>query len=76
MVVSLFTVRIVLQALGQVDYGLYNVVGGIVVMFSFLSHVLSSASQRFFAFELGRDDIGRLSRIYSIILMQIGRAHV
>lgn len=69
MVVSLFTVRIVLQALGQVDYGLYNVVGGIVVMFSFLSHVLSSASQRFFAFELGRDDIGRLSRIYSIILM-------
>lgn len=44
MVVSLFTVRIVLQALGQVDYGLYNVVGGIVVMFSFLSHVLSSAS--------------------------------
>lgn len=72
MVVSLFTVRIVLQALGQVDYGLYNVVGGIVVMFSFLSHVLSSASQRFFAFELGRDDIDRLSRIYSIILILYG----
>jgi O-antigen/teichoic acid export membrane protein len=69
MIVSLFTVRIVLQALGQVDYGLYNVVGGIVVMFSFLSHVLSSASQRFFSFELGRGDTIRLSRIYSIILM-------
>ena len=72
MAVSLFTVRIVLQALGQVDYGLYNVVGGIVVMFSFLSHVLSSASQRFFAFELGRDDTDQLSRIYSIILMLYG----
>ena len=72
MVVSLFTVRIVLQALGQVDYGLYNVVGGIVVMFSFLSHVLSSASQRFFAFELGRNDTDRLSRIYSIILILYG----
>ena len=72
MVVSLFTLRIVLQALGQVDYGLYNVVGGIVVMFSFLSHVLSSASQRFFAYELGRDDIDRLSRIYSIILILYG----
>lgn len=72
MLVSLFTVRIVLQALGQVDYGLYNVVGGIVVMFSFLSHVLSSASQRFFAFELGRDDTDRLSRIYSIVLILYG----
>ncbi len=72
MAVSLFTVRIVLQALGQIDYGLYNVVGGIVVLFSFLSHVLSSASQRFFAFELGRNDNNRLSNIYSIILMLYG----
>ena len=51
--VSLFTVRVILDVLGTVDYGLYNVVGGVVMMFSFLSGTMASASQRYFSFELG-----------------------
>lgn len=67
--VSLFTVRVVLDTLGVVDYGLYNVVGGIVAMFTFLSSTLSSASQRFFAFELGRDNSQQLKKIFSVTLV-------
>lgn len=48
--VSLYTVRIVLNVLGAEDYGIYNVVGGVVTMFSFLTSTMVSASQRFFAF--------------------------
>jgi len=66
--VSLYTVRIVLDALGAVDYGLYNVVGGIVVMFSFLSNTMASASQRFFAFELGKKDYAQLKKTFSMTM--------
>ena len=66
MLVSLYATRVVLQALGEEDYGIYNVVGGIVVMFAFLSRVLASASQRYFAFELGRNDLQRLKQVFSI----------
>jgi len=66
MLVTLYTVRIVLNTLGVVDYGIYNVVGGIVVMFSFLSSTMSTASQRFFAFELGREDYLQLKRTFSM----------
>jgi O-antigen/teichoic acid export membrane protein len=68
MAVSLFTVRLVLNTLGVVDYGIYNVVGGIVVMFSFLSSTMTSASQRFFAFELGRSDMVQLKRTFSLTI--------
>ena len=68
MAVSLFTVRVVLSTLGVVDYGIYNVVGGIVVMFSFLSGTMASASQRFFAFELGRNDTVQLKRTFSLTI--------
>jgi O-antigen/teichoic acid export membrane protein len=64
--VSLYTVRIVLNTLGVEDYGIYNVVGGIVVMFSFLSNTMASASQRFFAFELGRKDYDQLKKTFSM----------
>ncbi|RYF23466.1 MAG: lipopolysaccharide biosynthesis protein, partial [Flavobacteriales bacterium] len=66
MAVSLYTVRVVLNTLGVEDYGIYNVVGGIVTTFSFLSSTMASASQRFFAFELGRKDYVRLKNIFSI----------
>jgi len=69
MVISLFTVRIVLQTLGVEDYGIYNVVAGIVVMFSFLSNTMASSSQRYFAFELGKEDYLRLKKVFSISLM-------
>lgn len=69
MLVSLYIVRILLAALGQEDYGLYNVIGGIVVMFSFLTHVLSSASQRFFAYDIGQGNYNQLSKTYSTIIL-------
>lgn len=68
MVVSLFTVRVILSVLGEEDYGIYNVVGGIVLMFSFLSRTLASASQRYFAYEIGRKDEIKLSETFDITL--------
>lgn len=69
MFVSLFTVRVVFNTLGTVDYGIYNVVGGVVAMFSFLSGTMAAASQRFFAFELGRKDFIKLKKIFSMTIM-------
>ena len=69
MLISLYVSRVVLKVLGEDDYGIYNVVGGVVVMFSFLSRTLASASQRYFAFELGRGDHEKLNRIFNINLL-------
>ena len=69
MLVSLYTVRVVLNVLGDVDYGIYNVVGGIVVMFAFLSRTLASASQRYFAFELGRKNYKKLNDVFCITVL-------
>lgn len=65
MFVSLYTTRIVLRSLGVVDYGVYNVVGSTVAMFSVLSGSLSSAISRFVTFELGRGDMDKLKRVFS-----------
>lgn len=66
--VSLFTVRVVLDTLGEVDYGLFNVVGGIVTMFSFLSGTMASASQRFFSFEIGLNNIQQLKKTFAMTM--------
>ena len=66
--VSLYTVRVVLNTLGAIDYGIYNVVGGVVAMFSFLSGTMASASQRFFAFELGRKNYEQLKKTFSMTM--------
>lgn len=55
-IVTLYTSRIVLLALGLSDFGIYNVVGGVVAMFSFISASMQTATQRFLSFELGRKD--------------------
>ena len=65
LVVSLYASRLVLQALGVEDYGIYNVVGGFVSMFSMISGSLSSASSRFLTFELGRNDESRLQQMFA-----------
>lgn len=64
MVISLYTVRVILNALGATDYGIYNVVGGIVLMFNFLTSSLVSTSQRFFAYILGCNDKQKLSQYF------------
>lgn len=65
MLVSLYTSRVILQALGVDDYGIYNVVGGLVAMFSVLSGSLSAAISRFITFELGRENKGKLNTVFS-----------
>lgn len=65
MVVSLYTSRVVLDALGVEDYGIYNVVGGVVAMFSMLSGSLSAAISRFITFELGTGNKEKLARVFS-----------
>ena len=56
MVISLYTSRVILNALGVVDYGLYNVVGGVVTMFSMISSSLSTAIGRFLTYSLGKKE--------------------
>lgn len=68
MAVSFYTTRIVLKKLGIVDYGIYDVVGGVVMMFSFLNSSMSSATQRYLTFELGKGDKIRLGKIFSAAL--------
>lgn len=63
--VTLYTARIVIRTLGIDDYGIYNIIGGIVILFSFVNISLRSAIQRFISFELGKDDILGSHRIIS-----------
>lgn len=65
MLVSLYTSRIVLNILGVEDYGIYNVVGGFVAMFSLVSSSLSSSVSRFLTFELGKGNMKRLKRVFT-----------
>lgn len=64
MAVSLYTSRVVLNVLGVEDYGLYNVVGGFVAMFSFFNGAMAAATQRYLNFELGRGDASRLLQVF------------
>lgn len=73
MAVSLYTSRVVLHALGVEDYGIYNVVGTFVAMFSVLSGSLSAAISRFITFELGTGDKKKLMKVFSsAVTIQIG----
>ena len=68
MVVSLYTSRVVLNTLGVSDYGIYNVVGGIVTMFGFINSSMTSATQRYITFALGKGDISQLQKVFSTAL--------
>ena len=65
MLVSLFTSRVVLNTLGVEDYGIYNVVGGVVSMFSIISSSLSEAISRFIVVELAKGDFEKLRKTFS-----------
>ena len=64
MAVALFTSRVVLNTLGVEDYGVYNVVGGVVAMFGFINAAMSSATSRYITFALGRGDEGELRKVF------------
>ena len=67
--VSLYTIRVVLDVLGVEDYGIYNVVGGIVMFFSFLKGSMASATQRFFSYAIGESNADKLNKIFSVNLI-------
>lgn len=77
MAVSLYTSRVVLNALGVEDFGIYNVVGGVVAMFSVLSGSLSTAISRFITYELGKGNKENLNKIFSsAVTIQFGLAGI
>lgn len=69
MLVSLYTSRIVLAALGVDDYGIYNVVGGIVTVLGFLNGTLNTASARYITVALGKDNMVEMRTVFSSVLL-------
>lgn len=65
MLVGLYTSRVVLEALGEDDMGIYSVVGGVVAMFTIISGALNSAVSRFITFEMGKGEKAQLNKVYS-----------
>src|SRR5690606_2123707 len=66
--VGLYTSRIVLDALGIVDYGIYGLVGGIVTTFAFLNSAMASATQRYLSIDIGRNDQAQLQKTFNATL--------
>ena len=65
MVVGLYTSRVILNTLGVEDYGINNVVGGVIAMFSLISASISGSIGRFLTFELGRGNMDALKKVFS-----------
>ena len=70
--INLFTVRLVLNALGAEDFGIYNVVAGIVLMCSFFCGTMATSSQRYFSIDLGKQDYAHLSQTFTLTLFIFG----
>ena len=68
-VIGLFTTRFVLQALGSSDFGLYNVIGGLVVMMAFLNGVMVSTTYRYIAYEMGKGNNKGIIKVFNISLV-------
>ena len=68
MVLNLYISRVVLKALGVEDFGIYNVVGGVVALFSYLNSALTAGTQRFLNFEMGRSNSAGLNKVFSMSL--------
>lgn len=69
MLISLYTVRIVLKYLGIEDYGIYNLIGGVVVLFAFIGNSSGAATQRFLNFALGTDDKSKVTEVFSVSII-------
>ncbi|MDF2476028.1 MAG: hypothetical protein K0S24_1511 [Sphingobacterium sp.] len=66
--ITLYTSRIVLKELGVSDYGIYNLVGGFVAMLGFFNSAMSSATQRYLSFDIGKGDMKQLRKTFSTTL--------
>lgn len=69
MAISLYTNRVVLDKLGVTDYGIYNVVGGIVAMLGFLSGCMSNSVQRYLSYEIGKNDKAKVNLIFNVSIL-------
>ncbi len=67
--VSLYTSRIILAALGFDDYGIYNVVGGVVSMFAFINAAMGNASSRFITYALGKGDNEHSINVFNVSIL-------
>lgn len=65
MLVNLYTSRVILKTLGVEDFGIYNIVGGIVVLFSFINTAMVASTQRFLNYELGKNNVDEAQKIFS-----------
>ena len=68
LVISLYTSRVVLTTLGEVDYGLFNVIGGVIALLGFLNTSMSVSTSRFITFALGKNDMKNQSHVFSTSL--------
>lgn len=68
MFIGLYTSRVILDKLGEVDFGIYNVVGGFVTMFTIISGAMTTATQRFLSFEIGKGENGNVKSIFSTMI--------
>lgn len=76
-VISLYTSRVILDTIGVEDYGIYNLVGGVVVLFSFFNSALTSATQRFLTIELGSNNILGFQKTFSLsFLIYLGLSFI
>lgn len=77
MVVNLYTSRVILQALGVEDYGVYNAIAGFIAMFSMVSSAIAGAISRFITFVLGQGDKDKLKKVFSTaIIIQLTLAAI
>ncbi|MBR1687542.1 MAG: lipopolysaccharide biosynthesis protein [Prevotella sp.] len=67
--ISLYTSRVVLKTLGVEDYGIYNVVGGVISMFAFIKAAMNSSTQRYITFYLGKGNKDELRDVFSMALL-------
>lgn len=68
LIISLYTSRVILNALGIVDYGIYNVVGGVIVLFTFINSAMANSTQRFLNFEMGKNNTFRTQLVFNTSL--------
>lgn len=66
MAINLYSVRIVLHSLGEVDYGIYNVLSGVITLLSCITSTTSTSTQRFYSFTIGEDKQKKIQDIFSI----------
>ena len=66
MTVSLYTSRVVLRTLGVEDYGLYNVIGGIIAMFGFINGAMTNTTSRFITVSLAKDNLAKQNQIFNL----------